>query len=212
MMRVFHWAFISLSLTACATQAPYRLESMTYSAADLRPQAQRGLASTSKDIRERKYLSVELPYAAFEKIRKDLEASLGKKLEHRSEAHITVITPSEMEVLRRKVSAKEIQVLADRMDLQKSPYRLLCVGKGEVGNEATYYVVIESDRLFQIRKAFHLLYTSKGGQAEDFNPDQFYPHVTLGFTQKDLHWEDGVLKDASSCIRPLRALEDINKN
>lgn len=212
MMRTFHLALISLSLTACATSSPYRLESMTYSAADLKPSPQRGLASTGTSSSEKAYLSIDLPYTAFEKIRKDLESSLGKSLQHRGEAHITVITPPEMKILRKKISGKEIQALAERMDLQKSAYQLLCVGKGQSKEDATYYAVIESDRLFQIRKAVHLLYTSKGGKAGDFNPDQFYPHVTLGFTKKDLHLEDGIIKDASSCIYSLRAQDSAAKN
>lgn len=212
MMRTFHLALISLSLTACATSSPYRLESLTYSAADLKPSPQRGLASTGASVKEKTYLSVDLPYPAFEKLRKDLESSLGKPLQHRGEAHITVITPPEMKVLRKKVSAKEIQALAERMDLQKSPYHLLCVGKGQLKEDATYYAVIESDRLFQIRKAVHLLFTSKGGRADDFSPEQFHPHVTLGFTKKDLHLEDGVIKDASSCIYSLRAQDSTAKN
>ncbi len=92
------------------------------------------------------------------------------------------------------------------MDLQRSSYKLVCVAKGSLKNkpeEATYYVVVESDRLLQIRKAVLDLYVHNGGKAEDFKAEVFYPHVTLGFTKRDLHFEDGVIKDQKSCLYPL---------
>nr|BFD59683.1 hypothetical protein CKG001_17900 [Bdellovibrio sp. CKG001]BFD63047.1 hypothetical protein BdHM001_17280 [Bdellovibrio sp. HM001] len=212
MMRAFHLVIISLSLTACASKSPYALSSLSYSNEDLKPQATRSVASVSSHKEKSKsYLSLDLPYAAFEKMRHEVEKNQHVTLQHRGEAHITVVNPVEFSRLKKKISMNEIHALAEQMDLQKAPYHLLCVGKGTVKEDSTYYAVVESDRLFQIRKAIHMLYTSKGGKAEDFNPDQFYPHVTLGFTKKDLHFEDGVIKDASSCIYSLRP-EEQKKN
>ncbi|MEK2645554.1 hypothetical protein [Bdellovibrio sp. BCCA] len=209
MMRTFHGIIISLSLTACASTSPYALSSLSYSEKDLKTSPSRGVASVdSKKDNNKSYLSLELPYPAFEKLRGEVEKTQHVSLQHRGEAHITVITPPEYKKIQKKVSMKEINALASEMGLQKAPYKLLCVGKGSIKDhgkdESTYYAVVESDRLFQIRKAVHLLYTSKGGKTEDFNPEAFYPHVTLGFTQRDLHLEDGVIKDASSCIYSLR--------
>ncbi len=206
MRRTFHLALICLSLTACATSSPYKLSSLSYSEEELKPKATRGIASVEHK-KEKSYLSLDLPYAAFEKMRVDVEKNQNVQLQHRGEAHITVISPVEFTKLKKKISMKEINALAEHMDMNKSSYHLLCVGKGAVNEDATYYAVVESDRLFQIRKAVHVLYTQKGGKAEDFNPDLYYPHVTLGFTKKDLHLEDGVIKDASSCIYSLRPSE-----
>ncbi|UXR63497.1 hypothetical protein EZJ49_10465 [Bdellovibrio bacteriovorus] len=212
MMRAFHLVIISLSLTACASKSPYALSSLQYSSEDLKPKATRSVASVSPAREKPKsYLSLELPYPAFEKMRQEVEKSQHVSLQHRGEAHITVVNPMEFTKLKKKVSMNEINALAEQMDLQKAPYHLLCVGKGSVKDDSTYYAVVESDRLFQIRKAIHILYTSKGGKTEDFSPEQFYPHVTLGFTKKDLHFEDGVIKDASSCIYSLRP-EEHKKN
>ncbi|KHD88909.1 MAG: hypothetical protein OM95_06740 [Bdellovibrio sp. ArHS] len=212
MMRTFHCIIISLSLTACASSSPYKLSSLPYKESDLKTSS-RSIASVDSNKKKStsSYLSLELPYTAFEKLRTELEKSQHVSLQHRGEAHITVITPPEYKKIQKKVSMKEINALAEQMDLKKAPYKLLCVGQGKVEDrghkESTYYVVVESDRLFQIRKAVQLLYTSKGGSAQDFNPEAFYPHVTLGFTKRDLHLEDGVIKDASSCIYSLRPEE-----
>lgn len=153
------------------------------------------------------YLALDLPYSPFEKIRKNIEGKLAITLKNRGEAHVTVITPPEYEKMKRKISMQEINALAEKMELQKSPYKLLCVGRGSIGDankqKSTYYVVVESDRLFQIREAIKVLYVKKGGNTGDFNPETYYPHVTLGFTDSDLHYEDGVIKDASSCIYSL---------
>lgn len=212
MMRAFHLVIISLSLTACASKSPYALSSLPYSNEDLKPKATRGIASVSHDkSKPKSYLSLDLPYAAFEKLRLEVEKNQHVTLQHRGEAHITVVNPVEFTKLKKKISMNEISALAERMELTKAPYHLLCVGKGAVKDDSTYYAVVESDRLFQIRKAIHMLYTSKGGKAEDFSPEQYHPHVTLGFTKKDLHFEDGVIKDASSCIYSLRP-EEQKKN
>ncbi|WP_253720996.1 2'-5' RNA ligase family protein [Bdellovibrio bacteriovorus] len=213
MMRTFHGFIISLSLTACASSSPYKLSSLHYNESDLKVSS-RSIASVDHKSPSN-YLSLDLPYTAFEKLRVDLEKSQHVSLQHRGEAHITVITPPEYKKIQKKVSMKEIQALADKMDLKKAPYKLLCVGQGSLEDrghkESTYYVVVESDRLFQIRKAVQMLYTSKGGKAQDFNPEAFHPHVTLGFTKRDLHLEDGITKDASSCIYSLRP-EETAKN
>lgn len=202
MMRSFHWIIIALSLNACAHTSPYALSSIPYSEENLK-KAERGPAST--------YLSLDLPFASFEKLRKEVENRENISLRHRGEAHITVITPPEMTRLYKKITQKEVQRLADEMGLAQSPYKLLCVGKGSVKENSTYYVVVQSDRLFEIRRAVQSLYISKGGKAQDFLAEVYYPHVTLGYTHRDLHFEEGVTKDASTCIYLLRP-EDKYKN
>lgn len=153
------------------------------------------------------YLSFKLPYLPFEKIRVELEKSKNLNLKHRGEAHITVVTPPEVKALANKMTLQEIKELAHQHKLQESPYKLICVGRGvhkqnpEVGE--TYYVVVESERLFEIRRKIQAVYISKGGDLKSFNPEIFYPHVTLGFKKRDLHLEDGVLKNSSTCIYSL---------
>lgn len=181
-MSVFCLFLISLSLSACAAQP----------------------ISGHSDKHAKSYLSLDLPYAPFEKMRQEVERSEQLQLLHRGEAHITVLTPPEFNQMKKRLNMKEIEILADKMNLQKSAYDSYCIGKGISQGDRTYFVVIQSEDLFKIRKAIHALYVSKGGDTKDFNPELYHPHVTLGFTKRDLHLQDGVTKDASSCIRLLR--------
>ncbi|MDG0816567.1 2'-5' RNA ligase family protein [Bdellovibrio svalbardensis] len=222
-MRAFQVVFfttLSMSLlTSCATQKQTGLTALEIPASQ-----RRGIANTDQVPfvkHEEKgafksYLAMNLPYPEFEKIRESLETKEHLKLINRGEAHITVVTPPEYDkVLSKKVSIREIHALAEKMNIQDSPYQKVCVGKGsskiDGAEQKTYFVVIHSDRLFEIRKAIQELYVSRGGKAQDFNAESFFPHVTLGYTKRDLHFEDGVTKDASSCILTLQEGEHAKK-
>lgn len=214
-MRSLQWVFICTLnmglLTACATQKHIGLSSLEVPAAQ-----KRGIASTPAPFLKheekgpfKSYLAMNLPYQEFANIRESLEKKDHLTLQNRGEAHITVVTPPEYDkVLSKKISIKDIHNLAEKMNIQDAEYKKVCVGKGTAKvnghDENTYFVVVHSDRLFEIRKAIQDLYVSKGGKAKDFSADAFYPHVTLGYTKRDLHAEDGVIKDASTCILTLQ--------
>ena len=211
-MRAIQCVFIMSLLTACATQKPQGLANL-----DIPMTQKRNVAATEtvpflKHEEKgpfKSYLAMNLPYSEYSNIRESLEKKNGLKLTNRGEAHITVITPPEYDkVLSKKVSIQEIHKLAEKMNIQNSSYKNVCVGKGsakvEGKDENTYFVVIHSDRLFEIRKAIKDLYISRGGKAADFNAENFYPHVTLGYTKRDLHAEDGVIKDESRCLYTLQ--------
>lgn len=160
------------------------------------------------------YLSMELPYKPAEKLRKQLEQLLNSPLKNRGEAHITVITPIEFnKVLKSKVSMEEIHQLAIENQIQQADVKAICVGVGEKkesSNETlnTYYVVVESNKLLALRKKVQDLYLSRGGEEKAFQAEQFYPHITLGFTMRDLHLEsDGVVKNSESCRYNLKLNE-----
>ncbi|HWU43604.1 MAG TPA: 2'-5' RNA ligase family protein [Bdellovibrio sp.] len=195
-MRSLHWIFIMLLLTSCASQ---NHSVQSESAPFLRHEEKGPFKS---------YLAMNLPYPEFAKIREDLEAKNHLKLLNRGEAHITVITPPEYDtILSKKISIQEIHDLAEKMKIQESPIKKICVGQGIAKlngqDESTYFVVVHADRLFEIRKSIQNLYVSRGGKATDFNAELFYPHVTLGYTKRDLHYEDGVVKDATRCLYAL---------
>lgn len=175
-MRVFSKFLICLSLTACTTHAK----------------------------NEKTYVSVDLPLGNFEKIKADLENSQNVALKSRGEAHITLITPPEYKILRKTLSRADIQSTIDETQVLKAPYKLTCVGKGVVKEKATFYVVVESDDYLHFRKILAEKFIARGGAKDSFQPLVFYPHVTVGFTDKDLHFEDGVIKDAKSCLYSLK--------
>ncbi len=208
MMHPFHWALIAFSLSACASQPPQGLPTLHYAAAEIQMKNREVSSDSDSKADHKSYLSWDLPYAPFEKMRISLEQAQKRTLLNRGEAHITVITPPEFKKMQKKISMKEIHRIAEKMNMEQTPYTPVCIGKSVLHNSGnnmeTYYVVVDAENLFNIRKAVHELFIKKGGNDSDFSPEKFYPHVTLGFTHRDLHFEDGVIKDASSCVYTLR--------
>lgn len=148
------------------------------------------------------YISYDLEYNAFEEMRLKLEKTLGTPLKNRGEAHITVVTPPEYEKLSKKLAPEQIHSIANE-SLSKHPsYQIVCVGKGSITinnkSESTYYAVVTADELISIRKK---LAEASGITKDQFDPNLYFPHVTLGFTSRDLHYEDGVKKDKNSCLK-----------
>lgn len=167
--------------------------------------AQRGIASESVSFFKNTYVSLDLPYSAYEKLRMAVETQEGFELKHRGEAHLTLITPPELKVLTQKLSAKEIVQFLQSENIEKLSYKPTCVGKSQLNPQAkTYYVVVDSEKAYEVRHRLHSLYTQRGGNPASFDPEEFYPHITLGFTERDLHIEDGIKKDASTCILALQ--------
>lgn len=198
MKKHFGFLFILMTMTSCSTLQNTKKIPVT---ADF--QREVDFIPHTADKPFGSYLSMNLPYEPFQQIREQLEQMLGKKLTNRDEAHITVITPPEYDVLKSKINIQEINQIAMEMHLQKSKYKPLCIGQGELklNNqfEQTYYVVVASEALFAIRQKIEDIYVLRGGQKNNFRAEVYYPHVTLGFTLRDLHYEDGVIKDATSC-------------
>lgn len=144
------------------------------------------------------YVAQNLRYAPFEQLRQQVESRLKIELKNRGEAHITVITPPEWTLLSQKLQMSEVNAWAEAAALHHSPYVPLCVGRFHKGHQSTYYVVVESPALLEFREKLRAEFTKRGGTG-DFEPTHFKPHITLGFTARDLHEQDGAVKDASSC-------------
>ncbi|MFM6929104.1 MAG: 2'-5' RNA ligase family protein [Bdellovibrio sp.] len=201
-MRSVLWGFISLLITSCATHENPRTKSLSYTDQIFTPAP---FIAHTETAPFKSYLTMNLPYAGFESLLREVEKSVGVKLKNRGEAHITVITPPEFDkVLSKNLSMKDINSVAEKLRIQQTPFKPLCVGKAlaklQGAEQTTYFVVVDAEPLFKIRKEIQDLYVAKGGNAADFNPDLFFPHVTLGYTERDLHFEDGVKKDASTCL------------
>lgn len=202
--RVMLLGLFSL-LVACATIPSTTKEPITYDAAVNAPAPFVEHAGPEK---MQSYLAMNLPYPPIEAIRKNLEKRLGRELMNRGEAHITVITPIEFDqVLGSKISMKKINSIAIQAGMQDDPVQFLCVGRGSANlngrGEQTYFLVVKAPRLLEIRRAIKESFVKAGGDPDAFDADRFFPHVTLGFTKRDLHFEDGVIKDESSCLAPL---------
>ena len=152
------------------------------------------------------YLAMTVNYTAVKPLFNQLEKRVGRELKHRGEAHITVVTPVEYhQILKPYLSMQTINELA--RDIQNKRFEVVCLGSFEKRinkrKEQTYYVVVKSDDLMLIRSRIAQAFIKAGGSKKDFKVSAFYPHITVGFSARDLHLSDGALKDDSSCAHPL---------
>jgi 2'-5' RNA ligase len=150
-------------------------------------------------------LAMNLPYADVLNLRQQLNAHLGTELNFftgwnpKGEAHITTITPVEyFDVLKEYLEIDRIEEIADRMDIQYAEVSVVGLGVGRAvlngKEESTYFIVVESEELLAIRRKIHEEFVANGGDEDAFDPENFYPHITVGYTVRDLHEQDGVLK------------------
>lgn len=155
------------------------------------------------------YVAMNIDPTTIEPLKEELQRRYDTALKSRGEAHITLITPPEMKVLRTKLTAKEINGLV-KPKIQSSKFDIVCVGKGELTEGpqtlATYFLVVRSEDLMNLRIELLKAFQNKGGQADEFLVAQYYPHITIGFTHRDLYETDGVIKDARTCIIPTAVL------
>lgn len=162
------------------------------------------------------YVTYDLSHAPFEKLRIELESHLGLKLKHRGEAHITIVTPPEFEVLSKFMKPEDIRRLTRETFFKSAvsqgadvKIESVCIGQGTLRPsrvaspaadpgaavaEQTWFVVVKFPLAVRARET--LAHAAPGSK---FHPRDFHPHVTLGFLNRDLHSQDGVVKDLSSC-------------
>lgn len=150
------------------------------------------------------YLTQEVPFAPIKDLRIELEKTVGTLI-NRGEAHITVITPVEYDqVLASLITIQEINQIALKNKIQSAIFMPVCIGSGEKeidGKvEKAYFVVVKSPELLKIREQIQKLFIKRGGKDRSFKAEPFYSHITLGFTLRDLHEADGVLKDERNCL------------
>lgn len=173
----------------------YELDPEVHRTSDIPFQVHEGHAPLSH------YLSMEIPFAPIAHLRSQIEKSHSQKLKHRGEAHITIITPVEYtQVLKEKISIHEINQIAMNAHVQSSKFNILCLGEGKAKQASTFYVIVSSTELLNLRVAIHQLFISRGGNPSAFNPHHYYPHITVGYTERDLHEADGIIKNKNTCI------------
>lgn len=134
------------------------------------------------------YLGITVPHDLIQPLQTQIESKFNLSLKTRRESHITVITPPELKILKSKYSTQELLDLTGGF----SDIEALCVASYEDTEDSTsqtFFVVIKSESLLEYRK-----------KIPDLENSPFHPHITIGFTQKDLYPSDGAIKDASRCI------------
>ncbi|KAJ1829497.1 hypothetical protein LPJ56_000259 [Coemansia sp. RSA 2599] len=172
--------------------------------------------STAKPFQS--YLQQTLDFAHFKDLFESINATVGT-LQSRGEAHVTVITPPEFDRVLGPagVTIEEIEAIALRSDIQKARLVPVCLGRfvgklpnpvsdDDSGDFAVYSLVVADsyDELTNIRREVFKLFRKKGGQGALFQPEGFWPHVTIGFDRRDLFVEDGLYKGSNFCYAPIR--------
>jgi len=139
------------------------------------------------------YITRNLDYPKYEKVFEQLKKNYPK-LKNRGEAHITVLTPVEF-YCYFKTAGTTIKQLEDMIgpfiheNGFKVDFSIESLGSHQVDEKETFFIIVNSQDLIKLRKKWATL-PNKG-----FKPEVFYPHITIGFTDQDLHSSQGVVKD-----------------
>lgn len=151
-------------------------------------------------------LAMSIQHAPVANLRLQIESHINKKLDYfkgwnpEGEAHVTVVTPGEyFEVLKSKLTMSEIEAIADKYDIQESRLMIQGLGSAKIlidgKEEETFFLIVDSAELRNIRQQIFYEFTRRGGDRSAFDPSWFFPHITIGYTKRDLHEADGIKKN-----------------
>ncbi|KAJ2004476.1 hypothetical protein H4R26_002491 [Coemansia thaxteri] len=164
------------------------------------------------------HLQLTLDYSRFTHLIEAVNDTAAGALQSRGEAHVTVVTPPEFDFALKPagVTMQEIESIAKRLDIQSARLQPVCVGRfsgalprpaldADHGTFLLYSLVVADvfGDLTDIRREVFKLYRKKGGNGALFQPEGFWPHVTLGYDRRDLFIEDGIYKGSNYCYAPL---------
>lgn len=203
MKQMFSVLFILVSLSQSAHAAAFRLDPGVHNSG-----AEEFLRFSGPGEFDN-YITQNLPFPPVADLFRQLLIAERRPLTNRGEAHITALTPVEYWQLFRPlgIEIREIQELAEARGIQSARFQVLCLGKGsavlEGKREDAFFIVVSSPELLEIRRAIRDLLVRRGGAPNAFDPEHFFPHITLGFTKRDLHEGDGVIKNSESCVSPI---------
>ena len=182
------------------------------------------ISSKAPFIPHDNYLVMNIKYKNVDRIYKKLNKYLlknkviQKDLIKRGEAHITVITPPEYDnILQAYVGINEINKIALKYNIQNSKVKVCGIGKGEacIGNggskqEKTFFLIMKAKDLINIRWKIFEKYKKNGGMPSHFDPENFTPHITIGFTKQDLFEQNGVYKGMNSFYLDLNEISTLS--
>ncbi|MBX2986512.1 MAG: hypothetical protein KF802_01320 [Bdellovibrionaceae bacterium] len=156
------------------------------------------------------FLGMNVHAPPVEELRRLVEERRQLKLLGRGEAHVTVVTPPEYEVLKSKLGMERINEIARSMEIQQKSFYPMCLGRASTGAadaEQTFFMVLEAPELLEIRRAVHDAFVMAGGDGTLFPVNDYQPHVTVGFTRRDLFAQDGAVKGKNSCFAGLEEVD-----
>ncbi|KAG0211675.1 hypothetical protein BGX28_007569 [Mortierella sp. GBA30] len=134
----------------------------------------------------------------------------------RGESHITVILPPEYDNILHPagVTIEELNALATlgahKNRLQRAKFGIECLGRVQVVSkpdnvfqQAVQIILKNFEDIVDYRRDVFKLFVKKGGNPALFDPENFLPHITLGFKHRDIFVEDGVFKGKNACIHKM---------
>lgn len=195
----------ALFLAAClATGTSFAAETITSDIATIESLEKRPYFKPRSD-----WVGIPMPYGPVEKLRAELEKRIGKKLQHKGEAHITVITPSEMRILSQTLKVNTVEKIVVKESAMKAKVKVLCLKKVSTvlgsKSEESWLISMESDELREFRNQVWRRFVANGGMPDDFQWKRWSPHITLGYTSAELHDEDRLSKAKTECAYLLKA-------
>lgn len=144
-------------------------------------------------------LVYNVDFGPVNELKKSIEDNFEIKLKDRGEAHITVLTPPEYKKISAYLNAEEIH-LRFKDEIQRIQFTVKCLGQLREKRNTVYYIVVESSGLLDLRtKIFEMAKENAQNASIDFDPVKFYPHITVGFIDGDIHDRP---KNMSSCSSP----------
>lgn len=156
------------------------------------------------------WVAVPLPFAPIDQLRQNLEKSINIKLQHRGEAHITILTPPEWGILSQVLKMEDVEKLVLKERLMNSKFKVKCLKKVTATikgrSEDSWFLAIDAVGLKDFRQEVWRLYVARGGTADDFKWQRWAPHINVGFTARDLHDEDQINKEKVGCLMEINLI------
>jgi 2'-5' RNA ligase len=150
-------------------------------------------------------LNLTVPFGPINELFEQVKTSFSlPALRNRGEAHITVITPPEFDAsFSAAFTPSQVMEMMQAEGLNDAKFTAVCLGQvaAEIQGETqkAFFVLVDSPDLVRIRQALRDKLVAAGGDASAFDPSDFHPHITVGFTLRDLQESDNIVKDIRAC-------------
>ena len=156
-------------------------------------------------------LALNVVYGPILELRQQISESVGYELDFlklwkpNGEAHVTTVTPVEYwRKLRPHLSMERVNQIARSMNIQSAELTIEGIGSAARVKKSeeceTFFVIVKSEKLLEIRRAVHKEFVKNGGEAESWDPENFFAHITIGYKNSDLHESNGVIKDVKHSL------------
>jgi hypothetical protein len=149
------------------------------------------------------HVAMQIPYEPLRRLKDELERREGMSLQSRPDASLLVLNPQELKILRTRLGLEEIHQFIAKTELQKIPYRPLCLGimRHEEGSQKlrTYFLTVESQGIKDLRRQLSRRFVEKGGKPHSFQPDAYQARITVAYNQRDLLREEALSSSNNPC-------------